>query len=333
MVRSDGYVKLVDFGLARVGITPDGETVVGGHHQGRQLDRHHRLLFSGAGPRRVAGMGHRYFFLWHRACTRPRPACTPFRRVRRSARRPEFFRRNPIPPTQDQSRVAGDAGTASALHAAEGLRGFAPPRAKLSRSWTALRKPASDIDAVFLKTPDRHTVGRGQQLQELHAALNLAAAGRGSLVCVSGEAGIGKSTLVEEFLATLQSQRTSLQCCPRPLLGTSGGRRSLFAHPGSVRQPAAFRQRRFRQPHHADPGAELVSGTGPGTTARLFHDSARRLQSDFSGTIEARILRLSCKKFAGIVHCCFFLKMSTGPILPPLTCWPMLPRALSRCPC
>ena len=27
MVRSDGYVKLVDFGLARVGITPDGDTL------------------------------------------------------------------------------------------------------------------------------------------------------------------------------------------------------------------------------------------------------------------------------------------------------------------
>ncbi len=73
----------------------------------------------------------------------------------------------------------------------------------MSRSWTVCARLHRTFDTVFLKTPDRHTVGRGQQLQELHAALNLAAAGRGSLVCISGEAGIGKSTLVEEFLASL----------------------------------------------------------------------------------------------------------------------------------
>ncbi len=119
MVRSDGYVKLVDFGLARVGITPDGETVSDGHHQGRQLDGHHRVLLSGTGPGGVAGVGHRYFFPRHRA-------------VRSRHRRASFSGGFALQhgdwnsfagadsTDANQSRSAGHAGTPSAFHVAEG---------------------------------------------------------------------------------------------------------------------------------------------------------------------------------------------------------------------
>src|SRR5262249_56854038 len=49
----------------------------------------------------------------------------------------------------------------------------------------------------------RPRVGRGEELAALHAALESAAAGRGLLVCVTGEPGLGKTTLVEDFLAEL----------------------------------------------------------------------------------------------------------------------------------
>jgi predicted ATPase len=51
--------------------------------------------------------------------------------------------------------------------------------------------------------PTRHTVGRDRERQALRAAFHEANAGRGSLLCVTGEPGIGKTTLVEDFLAEM----------------------------------------------------------------------------------------------------------------------------------
>jgi len=48
---------------------------------------------------------------------------------------------------------------------------------------------------------ERHTVGRHAELDALRTALDAARGGHGSLVCVAGEPGIGKTTLVEGFLA------------------------------------------------------------------------------------------------------------------------------------
>src|SRR5262249_30285153 len=52
----------------------------------------------------------------------------------------------------------------------------------------------------------RPRVGRGEELAALHSALESAAAGRGLLVCVTGEPGLGKTTLVEDFLAQLAAR-------------------------------------------------------------------------------------------------------------------------------
>ena len=46
----------------------------------------------------------------------------------------------------------------------------------------------------------RHTVGREKELAELQAGAQNVFAGRGLLLCVAGEPGIGKTTLVEAFL-------------------------------------------------------------------------------------------------------------------------------------
>src|SRR5262249_28094056 len=49
------------------------------------------------------------------------------------------------------------------------------------------------------------TVGRGQERAALRAGFESAAAGRGLLLCVTGEPGLGKTTLVEDFLEELAS--------------------------------------------------------------------------------------------------------------------------------
>jgi DNA-binding winged helix-turn-helix (wHTH) protein/tetratricopeptide (TPR) repeat protein len=53
------------------------------------------------------------------------------------------------------------------------------------------------------------SVGRGKERTELAAAFESAVAGRGVLVCVAGEPGIGKTTLVEDFLSDLHSSGRS----------------------------------------------------------------------------------------------------------------------------
>ena len=49
-----------------------------------------------------------------------------------------------------------------------------------------------------------HSVGRQKEISELLAGFASAVAGKGSCICVAGEPGIGKTTLVEDFLVQLR---------------------------------------------------------------------------------------------------------------------------------
>lgn len=53
----------------------------------------------------------------------------------------------------------------------------------------------------------RSNVGRGHELERIRAALASACLGTGFMVTVSGEPGMGKTTLVEEFLAEIESSQ------------------------------------------------------------------------------------------------------------------------------
>jgi len=62
---------------------------------------------------------------------------------------------------------------------------------------------------VFRATPylppaQSHSVGRERERAELASAFASAAGGRGVMACVAGEPGIGKTTLVQDFLSGLQ---------------------------------------------------------------------------------------------------------------------------------
>src|SRR5262249_55193813 len=77
-----------------------------------------------------------------------------------------------------------------------------------------MRPSAAEVEAALaaahsrgrerpFQPPARLSVRRERELAALDAAFASAEAGHGSLVCVTGEPGIGKTTLVEDFLNDL----------------------------------------------------------------------------------------------------------------------------------
>ncbi len=201
MVRSDGYVKLVDFGLARVGITPDGETVsVGITKEGSWLGTIDYFSPEQARAESLEWGTDIFSFgiVLYEAATGVHPfaAASPFSIAN------GILSQDPIPPTRINPELPASLERLllSMLQKDSRLR---PTAADVEQVLESLHAPDTDMGSLVLKAPDRHTVGRVQQLHELHAAFGQAMAGQGSLVCVSGEAGIGKSTLVQEFLASL----------------------------------------------------------------------------------------------------------------------------------
>ena len=201
MVRSDGYVKLVDFGLARVGITPDGETVsVGITKEGSWMGTIDYFSPEQARAESLEWGTDIFSFgiVLYEAATGVHPfaAASPFSIAN------GILSQDPIPPTRINPELPASLERLllSMLQKDSRLR---PTAADVEQVLESLHAPTTDMSSLVLKAPDRHTVGRVHQLHALHAAFGHAMAGQGSLVCVSGEAGIGKSTLVEEFLASL----------------------------------------------------------------------------------------------------------------------------------
>jgi predicted ATPase len=202
MVRSDGYVKLVDFGLARVGVTPDEETLsVGITKEGSWMGTIE--YFSPEQARAEPLEWGTDIFSLGIVLYQTATGVHPFQGGSPFSTATGIMSQDPIPPSRINPGVppALERLLLSMLQKDARLR---PTAADVEQVLDGLRTPAADIETIFLKATERHTVGRAQQLKDLHVSLNMAAAGRGSLVCVSGEAGIGKSTLVEEFLASLK---------------------------------------------------------------------------------------------------------------------------------
>jgi predicted ATPase len=82
-------------------------------------------------------------------------------------------------------------------------------------------KNVENLETILAR--QRHTVGREPERNELRTAFNTAKDGRGSLLCVAGEPGIGKTTLAEDFLTELSAKKTCTIArgrCSERLAGT-----------------------------------------------------------------------------------------------------------------
>ncbi len=202
MVRSDGYVKLVDFGLA--GILPQSmgaaqavtafQTATGvllGTVRYMSPEQANGAALDGATDVFSLGLvvyelatGHHPFIgdsnFAILGAIISQPALLP-------------SRLNP------EISPALDGLIMSMLHKEPRLR---PTAADLAATLPALlqsNRPAPDATAVLTRIT-RKVVGREHQLEQLAAAFDAAANGRGQMLCISGEPGIGKSTLIDSFL-------------------------------------------------------------------------------------------------------------------------------------
>jgi predicted ATPase len=199
MVRADGYVKVLDFGLARpflvaapgsgatTDITSPG-TILGTvrymspeQARGEVVDCKSDVFSLGLVLYELLTGKH------------PFQAASQLEVLNAILSRPALgaARLNPeVPPDLDALLQA-------MLEKDSRLR---PSAAEVDRALSGLSVPVSGSPGVTAAVPVRRSVGRARERAELHRAFESASAGRGLLLGVGGEPGIGKTTLVEDFL-------------------------------------------------------------------------------------------------------------------------------------
>jgi hypothetical protein len=202
MVRADGYLKVVDFGLARrlPGSALPGQSTARSTEPG---------MITGTVP---------YMSPEQARSLSPGPASDAFSLG--IVLYELVAGRHPFPGTApldilnaivDTTPAAASEHNPAVPPALDGLlwRMLAkdpadrPSAAEVDAALSALAAAPEPAPPPVPPRPARWAVGRGDERAALAAALDGAAAGAGEMVCVAGEPGIGKTTLIETFLADL----------------------------------------------------------------------------------------------------------------------------------
>ncbi|MBL8191509.1 MAG: protein kinase [Acidobacteria bacterium] len=273
MVRDDGYVKLLDFGIARLLPAHIGDTAAATL---TQQTRPGTLLGTVAymSPEQARGETVGYpsdIFALGIVLYELATGQHPFKAETLVGYLHAITLQTPAPPQQWQPGIPA-ALNAVLLRMLEKEASQRPTASEVAQTLQAIERLRDSVTAhanapLILTphptpsisfTPIRHTVGREPERNELRAAFNAAKNGRGSLVCVAGEPGIGKTTLVEDFLAELAAENQATLArgrCSERLAGTEAYLPLLEALEALLRQADTHSLARTMKP-----GDEVLGG-------------------------------------------------------------------------
>ncbi|HWN98258.1 MAG TPA: protein kinase [Blastocatellia bacterium] len=206
MVRDDGYVKVLDFGLAR--LVPTGMdreaatlqftqpgTLVGSV---RYMSPEQARSENVSHPSDIFSLG----MIFYEMATGRHPFATDSILGTLNAITTEV----PVAPSRLNPEIpsALEILILQALQKDARLRPAAP-EVEIALAEILGHRLSGENRSTVLRPRTGHTVGREKAHAELHGALASAFAGKGLLICVPGEPGMGKTTLVEDFLSDLRA--------------------------------------------------------------------------------------------------------------------------------
>ena len=226
MVREDGYAKLLDFGLAR--IMPAGGQLAAEHAADRtssgMLIGTVRYMSPEQARGEEAAAASDLFSLGvvlYEAATGVHPFATSSVLGTLNA----IIAQQPAPPSRLKNAISPQL-EALLLHMLEKDARLRPAAGDVRRALAALtgKEEGGGFEFSQLMNLRRRTVGREKERERMAASYQLACGGRSQLLCVAGEPGIGKTTIVEEFLNELtltgQPCRIGRGRCSERLAGT-----------------------------------------------------------------------------------------------------------------
>ena len=206
MVRSDGYVKVLDFGLARLvptamdkeaatlQYTQPGSLVGSARYMSPEQARGENV----SSPSDIFSLG----MIFYEIATGRHPFATDsvLGTLNAITGQPAISpsRLNPEIPSAVEALIL------RMLEKDARLRPTAPEVEKALAEVSG-QSFAGESRSPLLRSHLRHTVGRETAHAELREALASASSGKGLLMCVPGEPGMGKTTLVEDFLSDLRA--------------------------------------------------------------------------------------------------------------------------------
>jgi len=253
MIRDDGYVKVLDFGLARlvpIGSSPTLATAADDTAVGTILGTA-RYMSPEQARGEVTDSATDMFSLGivlYELSTgqHPFPADSQLGVLH------AILSQTPLPPSRLNAEIPAvlDDLILRLLEKDGHLRPNATEVESDLRKLTGTHA-ASEVPRSVVPI-ERHTVGRKREHAELRAAFDSAESGRGLLMCVAGESGIGKTTLAEDFLATLVASGRDCSIargkCSERLAGTEAylpileALESLLHGEGSVSMAGALKR-------------------------------------------------------------------------------------------
>ena len=207
MVREDGYLKVLDFGLARLiapGGRPESNTRTALSDPGTAVGTI-RYMSPEQARGDPAGPASDIFafgiLLYELASGRH-----PFEANSQLAVLNAILSAKPLRPSRFRPEISGEPEDLILRMLEKDFR-LRPSAAEVDRVLGELAgQTAAQRAAAPVRGAMRLTVGRRNELAELEAAFRSAAGGGGLILCVAGEAGIGKSTLLEDFSMRLRAQ-------------------------------------------------------------------------------------------------------------------------------